>query len=92
MIRYEFPDKDSFWAAKRHIESLAPEIIDGMSFVEIDFPELFQQVRRVGVSIGYRSLEMEFYGKPEDVKDLLHDCTTGVEEAVRVCRPSPITL
>lgn len=83
MIKYEFPDNVSFLAAKRHIDSLAPEMIDGIFFVEIDFPGLFQQARRVGVCMGYMSLEMEFYGNPKDTGDLLYDCTTGIEEAVR---------
>lgn len=89
MFKYKFPDEDSFLVAKRHIESLAPERVNGMLFVEIDFPEFLQPARKVGVSLRCRSLEIEFYGKPEDAKDLWYDCTTGVEEAVR---QFPITL
>lgn len=89
MIKYEFPDEGSFWAAKRHIESLAPERIDGILFVEIDHPEFLQQARKVGVSIRCGSLEIEFYGKPEDTRALLYDCTTGLEDAAR---QFPITL
>ena len=92
MIRHEFPDEYSFWVAKKHIESLAPERVNGILFVEIDYPEFLQNVRKVGVSIKCGSLEMEFYGRPEDTRDLLHDCTMGIEEAIREYEPFPIAL
>jgi len=92
MIRsHQFPNEVSFWRAKKYVESLGPERVNGMLFVDIDFPEFLQDVRRVGVAIGCRGLEMKFYGSPKDTWDLIHDCTTRVEEEARP-RPYPINL